>query len=306
MGLVCSRCADLEKAKPGAEATGMVPDLESDIDDCHEDESHVGDTSDEGEDHSAMKEGVEKILREAGKTLKRGKTMAMKEAISTAKKHNVDNAKIGEAEKMLTDHKRRQLQEDTEKEVEHFFVSTHVRDIHHAEKVVKKVRDAGCRAEVLKRVEDHLHELIVTRPLEPEEETQSCCVMKQSCREFVLSAVSGDGRPVTLLGIDDGKFTSGRLSLDPPLLNLMLARAEGGLKMALSSLSACPGKDEVRTKTSKFFQALDVGERNCIVALRYESNGTPGVLLIQEPSQGQRDRLREAIVLLRGIASDGG
>jgi len=300
MGTVCARCAAMEKANNTRRAQ-PAPELDdSDFDRDHADSEMTA--SSEEEDAYNVKQGVEEILRTIGKNLKRGKTMAMKEAIHTAKKHNVDSKLVLEAERLLDNHKRRQWQEEVEHEVENFFASSHVMEIPACESVLMKVKEAECRAEVMERVQHHLDELIITRKLEEYEAEHAREILKRSCREFVHASVKGRGRPVTVLALDDGRRTPAVLSIDPPLEYLRLVRTEStdgaDVTFPVATLSASNGKDNKQVVSSKGFSSLDAADMDCVVAIKYNVDGVPGVLCLCEPKPSDRDRLKEAVVML--------
>jgi len=297
----------MEKAEKSGGATAPAPEMdESDLEGMgSQDGSEVAASSD-GEMHDKdVKQGVEAILKETGKSLKRGKTMAMKEAISTAKKHDIDKKTVAEAEKLLQDHKKRQWQEEVELEVQQFFDGSNVKDIPFCEKVLTKVKDAECKVEVLQRVSDHLEMLIITRELELDEVKQAREQLKQSCRQFVHAAVAGDGRRITILNLETGNKIPANVSLDPPLENMTVVHLSGNehdIFIPLVSLNAFNAKDDGKIRQSKGFEALEVDDRDCVVAMRYETNEKEkGVMCIVEREITERDRLREAIITLMTI-----
>merc|ERR1712232_1298631 len=212
---------------------------------------------------------------------------------------------------MGDDHKRKQWQEDVEQEVNKFFASPLLKDIPAAEKVLKKVKEAGCKAEVLERIQNHYDMLVITRPLEVDEVEQARDQLQQACRDFVQAAVKGDGRKVTILEIESGNKIPANLSLDPPLETMKLARtvASDGedTTMSVSSLSAFNAKDDKHIRNSKGFVNLDDGDQDCVVAMRYqgaEENGKQGLLCFIERDVYDRDRLREAVVVLMTICKN--
>jgi len=288
----------------------LVPDLEAfDFGSGDEDGSDVAPSSDEETNEHDIKKGVEDILKDTIKTLKRGKTMALNEAIAVAKKTNVDRAMITEAQTALDEYKIKQHREDVEKEVKAFMASPTRGDIPTAEKVVKKVKEAGCRAEVMQGVQEHLDMLIETRPLEDQEMGQALESLRCSCREFVVNAVKGNGRDVLAFNLDNGRLVPACLQLDPPLQILRLvykhgggAQDAGGLTIRTSSLKASRGKDNPKLKMHRHFSVLDPEEQDCFVAVNYESDSGPGLLCLQEPTPLLRDKLRDAFVFLEVLA----
>lgn len=299
MGGVCARCSDVEKGKKG-ESGGMsmpaeLDDLEgSELDD--EDGSEVVASSDEDADEDAYKKDVSDTLKAAGANLKRGKTMAMKEAISTAKKFNLDNQVINEAEKQLEDHKKQQRREAMESEVTEFFESKAATEIVAVEKILKKAIDAEVGSTFIQQLEDRLQLLIATRPLEMDENDHAKQYMKKSCSEFVQLATKGGGRPVVFLNLEDGKKISATMTLNAPCQNLLLQVEDRDehIEVPVNSLQARPASKDVQVQSSKGYESLDEEDAECAVALKHKG----GVWCIVEPTAVRRDRLVEAIVIL--------
>jgi hypothetical protein len=204
---------------PGIRSNLENSDEEDEDDDSDDAHSEVAASSEEEEAESkeTFKQGVEEILQTTGKNLKRGKTMAMKEAISTAKKCGVEKARISEAEQRLVSHKKAQRRDEVDQEVRDFFESTESRNLQMCESLAGKAREAECSQELIQRLEERMQELILTRDLEEEELEQAREYLKQSCRDFVLAATRKEGRPVVLLDLKSGRKVKGHLSLDPPL-----------------------------------------------------------------------------------------
>merc|ERR1740120_664280 len=109
MGAVCARCNEVQKSQAdaprmrGAQTAEMSDEASEHSDGDH---SEVAASSEDDHNQEEYKQGVEEILKSTGKNLKRGKTMAMKEAISTAKKYGLETSKISEAERKLDEHKK--------------------------------------------------------------------------------------------------------------------------------------------------------------------------------------------------------
>lgn len=307
MGTACARCSELKKGK-GEDLPGLHPDVEeaeSSTAGSHEDHSEVvASSGDEGGDEEGYRQGVEEILKTTGKNIKRGKTMALKEAISTAKKYGLETSTISEAEKQLTEHKKQQLREEVEKEVEAFFASDESKDVGLTEKMVRKAVDADCRPHVVKRLRDSLEELILTRKLEEEEEQACRGYLKHICREFVAAATKGGGRQVVVLDLDDGRKVPSNIILDPPLQHLLVTpdRAEAGREtqeVPIRSMRASRAKDDKKLTKSRGFSDLDEEDLECAVAVRYEGRGRlEGVFCFVEPTPLRRDRLIEALLVL--------
>lgn len=303
MGAVCA-CSEVEKGKQKEPLSSPTEDLE-DLDGSDEEDGSGGSevvASSDGElDPNEYKQDVEHTLKDTGTNLKRGKTVAMKEAISTAKKLGVDEDMIENAEKQLDEHKKKQRRDATEEEVASFFESKIANEIPHAEKMLKKAQAAECSDEVIERLEKHLDELIVTRPLETDENEQAREYMKSSCTDFVVAATKGGGRPVVFLNLTDGKKTAATMSLDAPLQNLIIAiedQPEGLLQTLITTLSATPASKDTAVRNSKGYGILGEEDAVSSVALKHEVDGKAGVWCLVEPTRIRRDRLIEAIVIL--------
>jgi len=306
MGTVCARCADVKKAKGALlRPDGEASEEEGSEGGSKEDDDHVELSSEESGSDEEYRRTVKETLKSNGKSLKRGKTMAMKEAITTAKKCNIEASAITEAEKQLRDHKRQQRREEAERAVAVFFGSPAVRERAAVEAMLKRAAEADCKKEVLAKLQAQLDEIIISRDLEDEEVEQARELMKESCRGFVLGATKPGGRPVLLLDLSSGVKIPSRISLDPPLQNLGLRQetaAEGaGKKAPLRSLTVKVAKDDKTVKSSSGFNDLEDGESECAVAVRYESSQERGVWCFVEPTPERRDRLVEAFVVLAAI-----
>lgn len=261
--------------------------------------SDVQASSDDDVDQEGVKQGVSDILVTTGKNLKRGKTMAMKEAIATAKKTGVDSTKISEAEKRLDEHKKQQRREEVEQEVQKFSSQPAYKDLQMVDKMIKKAIDADCAITTIDALKKHLEELIMTRPLEDEESSMARDYLKRSCRELVLATTKGTGRNVTLLRLSDGAKMSASMSLDPPLRHIRVAEDSGTAARApISSLKVMRGKDDKKVSKSSAFTDLDPSGQDCILSISYEENGQPGNWCLIEPTSLLRDRLREAVLVL--------
>lgn len=300
MGTVCSRCSEIEKGGPGAaNSPGRPYEEEQEEEDLSDEGSEVQASSDEEEDTEGMKQGVADILNSTGQNLKRGKTMAMKEAISTAKKFGLESSKITEAERRLDEHKKQQRREEVEQEIAQFSQSAAYKEISMVDKMIKKATDADCSPEVVQKLQQHLEELFITRNLEDDELWCAREYLKQSCREFVLAATKGFGRSVTVLKLDDGTKAPANLALDPPLQNATLVSEDGvAVQVPLVALHPLRGKDDKKVNKSAGFQRIDKAERECVVSLSFDDNGKSGIWCIVEPTALKRDRLFEAVLVL--------
>lgn len=303
MGSACARCSEVEKGKPGA-VPGPPEDLEElegSDDDGADDGSEVV-ASSEGElDPNEYKQEVADTLKTTGANLKRGKTMAMKEAISTAKKLGLEDNVIQNAEKQLDEHKKRQRREACEEEVHSFFEAKIANEIPHAEKMLKKAKECECSAEVIDKLEKHLDNLIITRPLETDENDQAREYMKFSCTNFVVAATKGGGRPVVFLNLETGKKTSAMMSLDAPLQNLIITIEDADsvpMTTPVTTLHAAPAAANATVRNSKGFSKLEEDDAGSSVAVKHEIDGKGGVWCLVEPTRIRRDRLVEALVIL--------
>jgi len=292
MGAVCG-CASLEKANTSR------PGDPGDEEELSDEGSEVQASSDEDDDQEGVRQGVADILTSTGKNLKRGKTMAMKEAISTAKKVGLESSKITEAEKRLEEHKRQQRRDEVEQEVTKFVQSAAYRDIQMVDKMIHKAQDAECSTKSIESLQEHLKELVETRDLEEHELQEVREYVKRSCRELVVATTQGDGRPVSLLKLEDGARTPASLTLDPSLQRLGIVE-EGGAaaEVALASVKPVRGKDDKKASKSNAFSDLARADRDCVLCLNYDDDGNVGSWCVVEPSSIGRDRLLEALLVL--------
>lgn len=303
MGTVCARCSEVEKGKSG----GTLPppdeleELEGSDEDHEDDGSEVVASSDGELDPNEYKQDVIDTLKTTGTNLKRGKTMAMKEAISTAKKLDLEKGVIEIAEKQLDEHKRRQRREACEEEVNQFFEAKSANEIPQAEKMVKKAKECECSPQVIEKLEKHHELLVVTRPLEVDESDQAREYMKFSCTNFVMAATRGPGRPVVFLNLESGMKTSAVMSLDAPLQNLIITIEDAdaaAMQCAIITLHATPAIKDAMVRNSKGFSKLEKDDAEGAVALKHEIEGKGGVWCLVEPTRVRRDRLVEALVIL--------
>mmetsp|Transcript_12786 Transcript_12786/g.38519 ORF Transcript_12786/g.38519 Transcript_12786/m.38519 type:complete len:309 (-) Transcript_12786:234-1160(-) len=307
MGTVCARCSEVKRAK--GERPPLHPEFESEgseEEEGQDDKEVVAVSSEEDGAEEDYRQGVAETLRTTGRALKRGRTMAMKEAISTAKKLNVEAATVAEAEKQLDAHKRRQRREEAERAAEAFLGCGESGDRATCEIMLRRVVDAECSKELVERLKAQLQEIIITRDLEDEELLQAHEYMKENCRAFVLSATKRGGRPVLLLDLESGAKLPSRLSLDPPLQSLGLRQedeAELDVRaVPLCSLAPRPAREDKAVRRSAGFKDLEDGEGECALAVAYESAKERGVWCFVESTPERRDRLIEAFVVLAAIS----
>lgn len=311
MGTVCARCSDVQKSNGRRLSTVEAPAS------LHDDGISEADSagaysevasSSSGDDlaNAGYRQNVEEALHTAGKTLKRGKTMVMHEAISMAKKYNLESAKISEAEQRLDEHKRQQRREEVEREVGALFSSKASRDIPVCETLLRKANDAGVCAQLSQRLRLHLDELIISRNLEDEELVFAREYLKQSCRELVSAATRGKGRRVVILDLESGSKVSAYLSIDPLLQYFHLSplvEGEEARVAPIASANAVHAKKDGGVASSPGFAAIGEGDADCAVALRYVSDGALGVWCFVESTSQRRDQFIEALKMLR-VACD--
>lgn len=303
MGGACARCSEVEKGKRDAVPSPPenLEEIEGSDDEQGDDGSEVVASSDGELDPNEYKQDVEQTLKTTGANLKRGKTMAMKEAINTAKKLGLEEDVINKAESQLDEHKKKQKRDATEEEVMAFFESKIVNEIPQAERMLKKAKEADCSEEVMDRLQKHLEILIITRPLETDESEMGREYMKISCQDFVVSATKGGGRPIVFLNVESGKKTAAVMSLDPPLQNLIISIEENedlAMMTPIKTLHAKAATKDSTVRNAKGFQALPKDEADCSVAVKHEIDNKAGVWCLVEPTKVRRDRLVEALVTL--------
>lgn len=301
MGSVCA-CANVEKGNK-RDGPPVPPDNLEDLSESdHEDDGSEVVASSDGElDPNEYKQDVANTLKQTGANLKRGKTMAMKEAINTAKKLGLDDDVITNAEKQLDEHKRKQKRDATEEEVRNFFESKAVNEIPSTEKMIKKAKEAECSEEVMDKLQKHLELLIITRPLETDESETAREYMKCSCTDFVFNATKGGGRPVVFLHMETGKKLPATMSLDAPLQNLVITieeQEDAALKTEIKTLNARSAQKDAAVRNSKGFLSLSKDDADCSVAVKHEIEAKAGVWCLVEPTKIRRDRLVEALVIL--------
>lgn len=293
------------------------PEDDSDrlMDDDGDDGSEVEASSVEGQDDDAHRKDVEGILESTGKQLKRGKTMAMKEAISSAKKAGVSSKIITKAEKQLDDYKRKQKKEEVTAEVEAFFASQAARDILLCERMVKKATEAECEPDMVQKLQAQLDELVAMRPLEDGEIKNARDCLMTSVREFV--AECSLGRSIASQDVERGrKKVDGKLSLDSSLMTLVLERPQQDmngtttgdtdtLHALVDTLTAVTATREKEKDGLKGLAGVWEDDLACMVVLRYSlKDGSPGLWCLVESSKSRRDRFVEAITALAAVCTN--
>lgn len=306
----CARCSDMQRASGVPDGPRLGIEKEDSLAGSDGSASMVAASDDEdNSDREHFKQGVEEVLKTTGKTLKRGKTMAMKEAITAAKKVGMEASKVEEAEKQLDSHKKRQRREEIEEEVKAFFQSQSAYDRLTCERLLRKAQQADVEEDVMWRLQERLNEIMITRDLEQSEIEQAREKLRQSCRSFVTAASSGGGHRTMFLDLNSGRKSAVLLRVDPPLNCLRLEPEEtvDGLEQSsvpLSSLTASVAKDDRAVSGTAGFNFLDVQDGECAVLLRsQEGENDAENWCFVEASATQRDWLIEAVVVLSAICS---
>lgn len=328
MGASCALCSDLKIGSDrGSLSAGFRAAASLDEESSEEEsgsgediESQVAASSDEEVDNTqSFKQDVEAILQSTTKDLRRGKTMAIQEAISTAKKVGVDDSKISEAEEKLQIHKKEQRRQEVLEQVEAFFSAPDAGDAHACHHMAKKAQEADCPAEVVKRLQDRAEELTLCRPLEEDEAECIRSYLRQNCIDFVASATGSRGRGCVLVELDRGHNVKGSLSVNPSLERLhwmpsgkeevdvsanngaSSSTADGGVGeegVPIDSLVAVPANVDKKVSGSPGYRKLDAGDSACVLVLRYEFDSKPGAWCVLEPTPQKRDQFIEAITWL--------
>eukprot|EP00933_Yihiella_yeosuensis_P051479 TRINITY_DN49422_c0_g1_i1.p1 TRINITY_DN49422_c0_g1~~TRINITY_DN49422_c0_g1_i1.p1 ORF type:complete len:326 (-),score=87.56 TRINITY_DN49422_c0_g1_i1:26-1003(-) len=317
MGAVCAACADVKKNAEDRIRARLAPkgvlraddlevepdDLLSDIEQDEEISEVVASSNDSEfeEEKQTFKQGLVQILETTGKNMKRGKTMAMKEAITTAKKIGVEEERITEAEEMLLQHQKQQIREATEAQVQRFLFSPEAKDMLTCAKMLKKAIDAEVSEACLKTIKDRLEDLRTNRPLEEEEVDYILDQLRLSCREFVMACLNG-GRRTQWLNMEAGYKVPALLTLDAPLQSLLL-RAEVDPESRSQSvqfryLNCGFAVHDEKVRNRDAFAEMDEGEQQCALAVRFKTAERKGVWCLVEQSVEKRDRLVQAIKVL--------
>ncbi|CAJ1331605.1 unnamed protein product, partial [Effrenium voratum] len=93
MGGCCAKCSELRKAQPGP--GGIRPeDLEDEVECKSEDSKEIALESEVEETEEELRQQIQEVLAETGRSLRRGRTLAMREAINAAKKRQVPKGVI--------------------------------------------------------------------------------------------------------------------------------------------------------------------------------------------------------------------
>jgi len=306
----CARCSDMQRVQSQLVQDGQRPEEKDDSDES-DGQSEIAASSEEESDKEQFKQGIEEVLRTTGKTLKRGKTMAMQEAILAAKKAHIEAEKIEEAEKQLKGHKARQKREEIDEEVQAFFKSAAAWDRLTCERLLRKAQQAEAEEEVKQRLQERLRQILITRDLEEQEVEQARERLRQSCRSFVTEASSGGGHRTMLLDLNDGRRRAVLLRVDPPLQCLQLEPEDkdddGGLgqkSIPLRSLTTSVAKDDSTVSGTAGFNSLDADDAECAVLFRFQDDEhEPEKWCFVEQSATQRDWLIEAVVVLAAVCS---
>mmetsp|Transcript_94936 Transcript_94936/g.188021 ORF Transcript_94936/g.188021 Transcript_94936/m.188021 type:complete len:311 (+) Transcript_94936:103-1035(+) len=307
----CARCSDMQRVRsqpvPDGPRLGMEKEnLEGASDGS---QSEIAASSEDESDKEQFKQGVEEVLKTTGKTLKRGKTMAMQEAILTAKKVNIEASKVEEAERQLDQHKRKQRREEMDTEAKAFFASASAWDRLTCERLLRKAQQADANNDIISKLQDRLNDILITRELEHQEIEQARERLRESCRSFVAAASSGGGHRTMLLDLNSGRRIAVLLRVDPPLQFLQLEPEDkaAGLdqsSVSLSSLTASVAKEDKAVSGTAGFNFLDIDDAKCAVLCRsQDGDNDPEMWCFVEKSATQRDWLIEAVVVLSTVCS---
>eukprot|EP00434_Breviolum_minutum_P036700 symbB.v1.2.032532.t1/scaffold3911.1/size48435/3 len=223
---LCSRCSELKKVD--LKSAGIRPeDLEDEVNPVgsEDDRSEADLQSEVGDTAEDLKEGIQKLLEETGRTLERGQTLALKEAITAAKKNRVRNDLIKEAERRLEHHQLGQKRQESEVKVSKW-LQKDSRDLEECERLLEEAVRNQCDEQMQKTLQKRLAELKITRPLESEEAAQAKEYVVESCRDFVSQA-SQKGRPSLFLNLDEGNKCTATMYLNPPLQVLSVKVEDG-------------------------------------------------------------------------------
>eukprot|EP00811_Abedinium_folium_P003499 NODE_13216_length_1178_cov_5.984776.p1 GENE.NODE_13216_length_1178_cov_5.984776~~NODE_13216_length_1178_cov_5.984776.p1 ORF type:complete len:304 (-),score=82.18 NODE_13216_length_1178_cov_5.984776:192-1103(-) len=302
MGGACARCAEVTKADVAA---GKVEEKQLEE---SEEETAESSSSDEEENERIV---VEDTLVRLHKSLARGKTTALSDAISSAKKAGVGESVIIEAEFKLEGHQKIKVMEALFTEIEEFLTRTNLR-LEAVDAMIAKLSEWEVEKDFVEPLMDKLQakhaELWNQRLLEEKEVLFAREFLRQSCRELVIAAATEEGRAVTVLDLEWGTKTHGALIVDPPLQTLSVVLDndyddEGlAIQAPITSLSASPARDDKKVRGSFAFTNMDEAGCNCALAVRYKAKGGMGVLCFIEPSMLLRDRLLQAIVVLANVS----
>ncbi|CAJ1417522.1 unnamed protein product [Effrenium voratum] len=298
MGGCCAKCSELRKAQPGP--GGIRPeDLEDEVECKSEDSKEIALESEVEETEEELRQQIQEVLAETGRSLRRGRTLAMREAINAAKKRQVPKGVIQEAEKLLEDHVLRHRRAELEAKAAKYLAQS--QDLEECSELLEEAEKCKC-PELQRRLKHRLEELQITRPLTPEEVTRAETCVRQSCLRFLELAAADAGREVLVLNLDAGDKSSGSLHLDAPLQNLTLKQTlDEGVRTQgcrLATLSASLAQDDRQVREQRGFLELEHGERHHCVAVHCEVNGKRRIWCFVEPSTSARDHLLEALRVL--------
>lgn len=318
-------CSDVKKKKKKKLKAGQLVES-SDSDDVADAIIEDPDSADEGEDEDMRREAVESALKKTMEVLKRGKTQALKEAISGAKKLKVDATVIKAAEKRLADHKHDQRRGEVEDELNEFMKTDQFEDIKACVKMESKAEKADVRDEDLKQLRDKLYLLRICRELEDDEDDTAYAMVQKSASEFFDQAISEAGRRVIFFDHHNGSKCCASLTLDPPVRHLILTlemtdQDKVIIKKTLLAKVFCVVKNFNVEGIS--LSKLSAGEHELAVAVKHTGEiisprhrsprGEPiqpertvgeGVWIFVEATVPRRDRLFEAIMFLQHLAAE--
>lgn len=303
MGTVCGKCTEMQKStdpKTNRRLSAAAPDSEDeeDEDDDEEGEKSASESSDENKDE--YNRDVEDALAKTAMDLKRGKTMAMREVISTAKKVGVDNSKIREAEDRLEDHKKKQYREEVEEECKTFMASAGKDDADACASMIEKALGADVAQSVLQPIKDQHYELLMRRPLEEEERAAARERLRSSAREVVAKAIQGFSTVV--LDMHEGSKVPATVTFDPPLANIVVQKEEEEEERApLCSVKAYRASVADNLSEALGFDSLSKKEKDNAILINYDEGGEDGEgsWIFLQSSKKDGDQLVQALTLLR-------
>lgn len=279
-----------------------------------EDESDGGDDDDDEEEEASSESGSEKAdeyskdvedtLLKTGIELKRGKTMAMREVITTAKRVGIDNSKIREAEDRLEDHKKRQYREEVEGEIKTFVKSPDFNRIDRCAEMIDKAIGADVGEDALKPVKDQHYNLMMARPLEDEEKAEARALLKRSTRDIVKKATQGgEGMETVVLDMHEGTKIPTALKFDPPLAYIVVTKeGEYEERAPLSSVKAYRAMVAQNVSDAEGFESLSKKEKDAAVLVNYENEDGEGSWIFLANSVAEGELLVEALSLLQRTA----
>lgn len=276
-------------------------DESEDEEDDEDEQESPSESSDENKDEYSR--DVEDALARTALDLKRGKTMAMKEVITTAKKVGVDNSKIREAEDRLEDHKKKQYREEVEAECKEFMKSAASNDADACATMIEKALGADVAQNVLQPIKDQHYELLMRRPLEEEERSAAKDRFRKSAKDLVKKTINGYSTVV--LDMHEGTKVPATVTFDPPLVYLIVNKTDEEEERApLCSVKAYRATVADNLNEAMGFDNLSQKEKDNAILINYDEGGDDGEgsWIFLESSKADGDRLVEALAVLQKVA----